>query len=256
MAQIYRREVDDHLRTLFARSSAHVQWDGLFDKWGGKVAYSESVRIEPHTLQAGTSGHLYAIGAFSYVQSALPTDTQIGRYCSIARGVSALGEGHPIDHFSTSPVFYKPRLYPFAADEATYRLSQFRKKEWHAESTRSPIRIGNDVWIGRAAVLKDGVSIGHGSIVAQGALVTKDVPPYAIVGGIPARVIRFRFPESTVERLLRSQWWQYAYTDFAGIATDDRPEDFVDDLEKLVASGRLEPYAPPAIEFADFQQLL
>ena len=75
--------------------------------------------------------------------------------------------------------------------------------------TTRPVIIGNDVWIGRNAIIMDGVEIGSGAVVASGAIVTKDVPPYAIVGGVPAKVIRYRFDEQTIERLIESRWWDY-----------------------------------------------
>lgn len=251
MARVFHRDVDSDLKGLFAQSKAYVQWDKGFDRWGGRISYSETVRIEPHTLQVGTSGHLYTIGAFSYIQSTLPTDTQIGRYCSIAKNVTVMGEGHPIDNFSTSPVFYKSSFYPFAADEATHAESGFQKNEWHFSMLRKPITIGNDVWIGTDVVLKDGITIGDGAVVAQGALVTRDVPPYTVVGGVPAKVIKLRFEETTVKRLLTSAWWDYAYTDFDGVSTNDSPDDFVDALDALVRSNSIVKYSPKPIQFED-----
>lgn len=251
--RVIQQTVNDALRALFSRNDAHVQWDKKFDRWGGKISYSDNVRIEPHTLQSRTSGNLCAIGAFSYIQSPLPTDTSIGRYSSIAWAVTTMAEGHPVEHFSTSPVFYKPARYPFAADPSDLEQSGFVKQGWNFADRRKPIVIGNDVWIGKDVVLRDGIVIGDGAVIAQGALVTKDVPPYAVVGGVPAKVIKYRFPEQTVERLLRSRWWEYAYTDFDGIETNDEPERFLDKLDELVRTGRIQKYVPRAIEFQDIQ---
>ena len=72
-----------------------------------------------------------------------------------------------------------------------------------------PIHIGHDVWIGYGAIIMDGVTIGTGAVVAAAAVVTKDVPPYAIVAGVPARIIRYRFDDDTIRRLLESRWWDF-----------------------------------------------
>lgn len=230
-----------------------MQWDKGFDRWSGRVSYDMNVRIKPHTLQVNTGGNLCQIGSFSYVQSAPPPDTRVGRYCSIARDVRTMGEGHPIEHFSTSPVFYKRSPYPFAANPIADEASAFIKEEWHHTLRRKPITIGNDVWIGTDVVIKDGVSIGDGAVVAQGALVTKDVPPYTIVGGVPARVLRQRFPEHLADRMLKSRWWDYAYTEFDGIRTSEHPEAFLDQIDQLVADGDLRPFRPPAISFDEIE---
>ena len=88
--------------------------------------------------------------------------------------------------------------------------------------------IGNDVWIGAHAQIKSGITIGTGSIVAAGAVVTKDVPPYAIVGGVPAKIIRYRFPEETVEKLLKSEWWKLSDKEIAARAEYvGEPKDFL-----------------------------
>jgi len=255
MTRVFKKNVNGRLKELFERGQAYVQWDKKFDRWGGFIAYSDNLRIEPHTLQSRTSGNLCAIGAFSYIQSELPTDTHIGRYCSIAWDVTTIGEGHPVQHFSTSPVFYKPTAYPFAASEEDMIQSGFRKEPWHFTDQRRAIVIGNDVWIGKDTVLRDGVTIGDGAVIAQGALVTKDVPPYAIVGGVPAKILKYRFAEGTIRRLLRVKWWEYAYTDFDGIATKDEPEKFLDLLEALISNGEIKKFAPAAIDIQHMNEI-
>ena len=80
-----------------------------------------------------------------------------------------------------------------------------------------PTEIGNDVWIGNGACIMGGIKIGDGAIVATNAVVTKDVPPYAIVGGVPAKVIRYRFDETTIKELLDLKWWEYDMADLGNV---------------------------------------
>ena len=101
--------------------------------------------------------------------------------------------------------------------------------------------IGPDVWIGQGAFIKAGVTIGAGAIIGARATVLRDVPPYAIVVGTPGRVVRLRFPEATVERLLAVEWWRYSIYDLF-----DAPMDSInaalDVIENLVATGAVSPY--------------
>lgn len=121
---------------------------------------------------------------------------KVGRFCSIARGVN-LGLGlHPVDMVSTSPVFFSKN---------TYLGKSFSDKDYI--QTSKPVSVGNDVWIGVNAQILDGVTIGDGAIIGAGAVVTKDVKPYSIVAGIPAKLIRMRFNDKEIKSLLDSKWW-------------------------------------------------
>ena len=125
----------------------------------------------------------------------------IGKFCSIACGVKFLfnSANHTLKSLST---------YPFPI---------FWGEEWGIDKSevasawdnRGDIVVGNDVWIGYEAVVMAGVTIGDGAIVASRAVVTRDVPPYAIVGGVPAKVIKYRFDPATVESLLAIKWWEW-----------------------------------------------
>ena len=124
----------------------------------------------------------------------------IGRFCSIACGAKFLfnSANHAMGSLST---------YPFPLFFQEWGLEKSRVAE--AWDNKGDIVAGSDVWIGYEAVILAGVTIGDGAVIGARAVVTKDVPPYTIVGGVPARAIRRRFPEETVEVLLRLKWWDW-----------------------------------------------
>lgn len=135
------------------------------------------------------------VGMFTYCDPSIYVgnkNTIIGKFCSIGRDV-AIGPGiHPVEYLSTSPYFYFDGLG--WVEQTEFIISE-------------PCRIGHDVWIGQGAFIKDGITIGDGAIIAANAAVVKDVPPYAIVGGVPAKIIKYRFSEEVINELLEIEWW-------------------------------------------------
>ncbi|MEO7157342.1 MAG: CatB-related O-acetyltransferase [Vicinamibacterales bacterium] len=119
----------------------------------------------------------------------------IGRYVSIANGVVMGGGRHPMEWVGMSPVFYEGR------DSVKAKFST------HARAPVERVSVGHDVWIGRSAIVLPGVAVSNGAVIGAGAVVTHDVPPYAIAAGNPARVLRYRFGEPVIARLLASDWW-------------------------------------------------
>ena len=140
------------------------------------------------------------IGAYTYISANTDVENaEIGRFCSIADHCR-IGMGkHGMRCLSTSPLFissvnatqssWTDQISSNDADERTY--------------------IGNDVWIGSHAMILGGIKVGDGAVVGAGAVVTKDVPPYAIVGGVPARIIRYRFNQEIIETLIELKWWSF-----------------------------------------------
>ena len=125
---------------------------------------------------------------------------KIEKFCSIACGTKFLfnSANHALDSLST---------YPFPLFFEEWNLE--KEKVTDAWDNRGDIVIGNDVWIGYEAVILSGVTIGDGAIIGTRAVVTKDVPPYTIVGGVPAKPIRKRFDEKVIEELLKIKWWDW-----------------------------------------------
>lgn len=141
-----------------------------------------NVKIEKHTYLAGTSSQ----------------HATFGKFCSVAPNTIVGGLGaHPTNQVSTHPVFYSTGMQSGKT---------FAEKNYFQENKETIVK--NDVWIGSNAIILDGLTIGNGSIVAAGAIVTKSVPDYAIVAGVPAKIIRFRYDEKIITALNTLEWWQ------------------------------------------------
>jgi virginiamycin A acetyltransferase len=243
-SQPTREKASSRLVNVAVLGALHQHRITISAKPGQRLTFAADFAIEPY---AGVFRGLTLprrMGAYSYSNSPLHRLTVLGRYCAIAAGVSVMGNGHPHTWVSVSPFSYGSwrshaniaEAIADAGQAATWPALRFQT------SQGAPV-IGHDVWIGQDVLLAQGVTIGNGAVIAAGAIVTKDVAPYTIIGGAPARVLRSRFPDALVERLQASQWWQYRFTDFAGMAFD-QPAMFLDQLGERVAAGEMEPYRP------------
>lgn len=148
------------------------------------------------------------------------SNCEIGSFTSIANGVVIGGGMHPLDWVGMSPVFYKGR------DSVKAKFSQFER-----EVVKITV-IGHDVWIGRNALIKQGINIGTGAVIGMGSVVTKDVPPFAIYAGNPAKLIRYRFSSDIIQRLLESKWWELDEKILSQVAINIKnPESFLNSLK-------------------------
>ena len=170
-----------------------------------KVARGAAVRsshIDPTSrVHAGTTFLYSRLDRHAFVgYDCNIIHTHIGPFSSLASRITIGGAAHPLHFVSTSPVFL------------SHKDSVKAKFARHDYLPVVTTEVGADVWIGDGAYIKAGVTIGHGAAIGMGSVVTKDVPPYAIVAGNPARVIRYRFDEATIRRLLATQWWTWPET--------------------------------------------
>ena len=195
---------------------------GFFGSGPGSIR----VRFEPPAQLNNSSMHVYrniAIGRYSFLRGGRfrYLDT-IGRYSSIGPGVT-IGEGeHPVTWLTSSPAVHDAtrfRYYPPEKDSGPRTIK--RTADNIDPKTMQNANIGNDVWIGANVMIRRGVTIGDGAIVAAGAFVNKDVPPYTIVGGLPAKVIGKRFSDEIIDKLLALRWWEFDVADLPGVAFDD-----------------------------------
>lgn len=155
-------------------------------------------KIGKHTSICGSE-----IGRFTYMVSYNRLENvRIGKFCSLGQNITIINTLHPSKNFvSTHPAFYSTGRQAGKSFASTNTFVE------HSLIEGRKVIIGNDVWIGSNATLMGGITIGNGAIVGAHSLVTKDVPPYAIVGGVPAKVIRYRFTPDQIERIEKVQWW-------------------------------------------------
>lgn len=166
------------------------------------------------------SSHL-TIGAHTYIRSNchLSLVSSIGRFCSVGNDV-VIGQeknAHPTDWLSSHPF-------------------QFTDTALHYEARIDYAVIGHDVWIGHSAMVMEGVNVGTGAIIATRAVVTKDVPPYAVVAGVPARIVRYRHSPEMIEQLLQSEWWTLELNQLLKLPLNE-PSRCLDPLEHLRREG-------------------
>jgi virginiamycin A acetyltransferase len=215
---------------------AHFAPKGIvFRKTAGKILV-RGVFEGPISLETGPDGY-FAVGAYSHIRAGtVARDAYVGRYTAIATGVQIGAPEHPTDWIGNSSIFM-------------HKYAWAHPRPWTTQSgiIHRETRIGNDVLISRNAFVKTGVTIGHGAVIGASSVVTKDVPPYAVVVGVPARVVKYRFPEELIERLLAAEWWNYDPEFLRHLDIRDA-EAVVSFIEKNGAE--LAPFTPPSFSFS------
>jgi chloramphenicol O-acetyltransferase type B len=197
--------------------------------WASPLSFADSkCKFEPYVrLYKGVFLRSVSVGKMSYFNR----DTHagysiIGSYCCVGPEVIIGGLGrHPVDQLSMHPAFYSPHLRAGQTFVDTGSFDELPQTQ-----------IGNDVWIGARAVILDGVKVGDGALIAAGSIVNKDVPPYAVVGGVPARIIRYRFETSIIEKLLDWQWWNLNFDQVKKITPLIEKKDnwILEDINQLI----------------------
>lgn len=176
----------------------HLHWRGKL-KFDYTTTISKFSRFEgankiyPHSIFYGSMGYGSYIGPHCEIRA------NIGRFCSIADHVRTNIGCHPVTapYATTSPMFYSTHRQNGKSFADRMMFNEFKEYT----------KIGNDVWIGENVFFSGGLTIGDGAVILAGAVVTKDIPPYAIVGGVPAKILKYRFDEETIQFLLDFKWW-------------------------------------------------
>lgn len=152
------------------------------------------------------------LGDYSYIARGCEAIySKIGKFCAIAANVRINALNHPMDRVSQHNITYRPNEYFLFAKV---------DKDFREKRRQALVEIGHDVWIGHGAIILPGVTIGHGAVIAAGAVVTKNVAAYAVVGGVPAKRIKWRFVKSIRESLVKLTWWDWSHEKLATAVGD------------------------------------
>lgn len=184
-----------YLNSLFSLKRMYKRVSFL-SLWRGKTDFQKTTNLCPGSKISDVRiGKYSRVGRFTSI-----SNSEIGNFTAIGSGCNiGLGQ-HPTNYLTTNSIFYKKGSWGFHDDWV---------KKINFEESKLII-IGNDVWIGINSIIMDGVTVGDGAIIAAGSIVTKDVPPYAIVGGVPAKIIKYRFSQDIIDRVLEIKWWNFS----------------------------------------------
>jgi acetyltransferase-like isoleucine patch superfamily enzyme len=194
-------------------------------------ATTKTVRMHAYTrIEKNVRLDCEEVGSYTFINEdvSIRRCKKIGNFCAIGSGAHIGVIQYPTNSLSVSEFFYGKKNWNWSNKQYDWEntYSKFELK--------SLIEIGNDVWIGANAIIMPGVKVGDGAIIASNAVVTKDVPPYAIVGGVPAHIIKYRFSENLINRLLELQWWQYNPEVVNGLNISHVNNELLEDIQERI----------------------
>lgn len=211
---------------------------------GGNIDFcfssKENMTIEaPCYIVSNDKLNVNYVGAFTFINDNVHIRfvESMGRFCSIAPDVRIGMPNHPIESITTSDVLYDENKWGGMMTDFEYDDFMNCRKNVAKKTSNELSRIGNDVWIGQGAYVLKGVKIGDGAVVAAGAVVTKDVAPYTVVGGVPAKEIKKRFSDEIIDKLLELKWWEYGPDILCGIDVTDVTMESLCEIEKRIING-------------------
>ena len=204
-----------------ARTGMNRKFEKTKTRWseGTIINFEKDTLIEEFTTFAA-GNNLFSCGMFSSCASDLGSNVKVGRYTEIAVGCSRMGWRHPIEAVTINSAvfnFYRENVYDYFTRYEREYGSLEKKIVPTPQPQREKIVIGNDVWIGQDVVLKGNISIGDGAVICSNSVVTKDVPAYSIVGGVPAKVIKYRFSDKICEELIATKWFEYELGEYSSV---------------------------------------
>lgn len=208
--------------------------------------YERPAMIHGHRLKSCSMG---AFGFYNAAGLASAYRTHFGRYSQVGESTIIGPPEHPMTMFSTHPfAFSRPSHMP-----RMYQMPEFARLSpdedagpaWADTETATETYVGHEAYVGAGSFVKRGVRIGHGAVIGARSVVTRDVPPYAIVIGSPARILRYRYPDALIERFLKLQWWLYDLAPHKKAVDWTRSEATLDYFEQKLADGQLDVLRPP-----------